>query len=148
MSKTRDETLRGGGPWQFKAPSLSPGDTWDLDFRNMTHNGTKGYFKKWMPFDLAQVTNASSEYVEVTYNGQYSDTVVPNAVETFDNQGVTFVSVHAPSSNSGTISADDVRVSVKREPYNADDAAREDRGRPWFQRAADDLIPGGLPGGM
>lgn len=145
---TKDERVRGGGPWQFTGPALDPGDSWVLDFRNMEHNGTKGYFKKWMPFDVAQVTNPSNEYVEAHYNGQFTDTVVPNAVETFEDQAVTYVRIHALASNTGTIAEGDIRVSVKKEPYGADDAARENREKPWLQRAADEIVPGGLPGGI
>lgn len=124
---TRDSrTIGGGGPWQFAPESdLAPGESYVLNFREEE----KGRFKKWMPFDVAQITNLDgSNAVTVTYNGIYGDTVVPNASETFSQQSVTKVRV----TNAGgtTISKDDLKISVKTDPYGADERAREQARQP------------------
>lgn len=140
-----EERGTGAGPWLFDNDSALPaGGSMYLDFPNMEYQGTKRFFVKHMPFDEAQITNADTgNPLRVTYNGLYEDIVVPNAVESFGNQGVTTIRVV----NAGTTSIDagDVSVAVKKEPYGADDMAREERTEPWAQRAANDIIPGGLP---
>jgi len=141
---TRDEVLEGGGPWTFEAPTLDPGESYYIDFRNVKFNGQKGWFRKWLPLDYAQITNLDTgNAVEVTYNSRFSDFVVPNAIETFDNQGITKVRVR--NSGGSTIAADDVKIAVGKDPYDADNAAREQRkGGSWSPRKAlNDLIPGG-----
>lgn len=118
---TRDSrTIGGAGPWQFVPETdLAPGESYVLNFRDEE----KGRYKKWLPFDVAQVTNLDgSNAVTVTYNGIFEDTVVPNASETFSQQSVT--KVRLTNAGSTTITADDLRVSVKKEPYGADDHAR------------------------
>lgn len=119
---TRDSrTIGGAGPWQFEPDAdLAPGESYVLNFRDEE----KGRYRKWLPFDVAQVTNLDgSNAVTVTYNGIYEDTVVPSATETFSQQAVTKVRV----TNAGgtTISKSDLKVSVKKEPYGADERARD-----------------------
>lgn len=143
--KRRDaQRIEGGGPWQFDSPALDPDEAWTLDFRNMTYNGQTGWFRRWLPLSYAQITNLDAgNALTVEYNGQFQDFVVPNAVESFDNQGITRLSVR--NEGADAIAAGDVKVSVGREPYGADDAARERaRGGPvWSpKQAIADLIPG------
>lgn len=138
------DTTNGGGPWQFTIDSaLSPNDPYLLDFRNMEFNKTKGYFKKWLPLDVAQITNQSPDHaLRVTYNGIYESTVVPNAVETYGDQGIT--SIEVVNIGSADIAADNVTIEVKKEPYDADKAARERKNAPPLVNVANDLIPGGV----
>lgn len=124
---TRDNrTIGGGGPWQFEPDTdLAPGESFVLNFREEE----KGRFKKWMPFDVAQITNLDgSNAVTVTYNGIFTDTVVPNASETFSQQQVA--SIRLTNAGGTTISATDLKVSVKTEPYGADERAREQATQP------------------
>jgi len=141
MSK-RD--LTGAGPFSLDGPELDPGETWFIDLPNMKYKGNKAYFRKFLPFDIGQITNQSdTNNVRVTYNGIYEDIVVNNAVETFDSQGIRRAKIE--NIGSSTISAGTVVASFKKQPYDADDKARQDKTKPWLERAADDIIPGGVP---
>ncbi len=141
MSKS---DLTGAGPFSLDSPQLAAGEVWHIDLPNMRYEGKKAYFRKFLPFDIAQITNQSdTENVKVTYNGIYDDIVVNNAVETFDRQGVRRAKVKNIGGSS--IPAGTIVASFKKEPYDADDAARENRNKPWLEKAADDIIPGGVP---
>lgn len=139
----RDIT-NGGGPWTFEnEAALAPGDHFLLDFRNMEYKGTKGFFKAWTPLDVAQIiNNDGSNHLNVTYNGQYNGTVVPNAVETYDRQGITRIRIE--NGGGTTIAAGEVKVEVKKEPYGADEAARERQNNHPAVNVLNDVIPGGV----
>lgn len=144
---TSDEKLHGAGPWQFDIRALEPGEKAHFNLTEMRFNGQKGWFKKHLPLDVAQVTNLSTDNgVEVVYNNRYEDYVVPNAVETFSDQGIVSVKIINPEGNT-QIAEGNVKLSLKKEPYGDDDQAREQASNPWVVRAANDIIPGGLPGG-
>jgi len=121
-----DASLESRGPWSFDNPEIQPGDSWRLDFRQKTYNGRKRYFKPFLPLDEAQVTNRNSgQSVDVTFNADYRIGVEPNAVESFSEQGVTYLSVAVPAGGT-TVAAGDLSVAVATTAYDADDAARED----------------------
>lgn len=149
MTLTETERRQGGGPWQFLSPELDPQERWVLDFQGMTFRGKKGFFSKWLPLDEAQVTNEdTTATLEVSYNNEFTDRVLPNSVDSFSEQAFIRVVVkNAEALGGATIAAEDVAVSVKKAPYDADEAARAQAGEPWSVRALNDLIPGGLPGG-
>ena len=151
MSKSTKERLRqerrvtGGGPWLFEPGELAPGEKYVLDLPNMKYNNTKGWFRKWLPIDQATVTNMdSANAVVMTINGQYQNYCTPNTVESFNGPGITRLNVR----NDGTtpIADGNLKIELTKEPYNADDKAREESQSPWLQRALNDIIPGGIPG--
>jgi hypothetical protein len=126
MATNDKAKLTGAGPWLFDNPNgLSPGEPWVIDLPGMKYNGQSGWFKKYLPLDISQVTNTNtSENVRVVYNGQYEDLVLANSVETFSDQGIRRVRVVNASDN--VIPAGDIAVSLKKEPYGADERAREE----------------------
>lgn len=115
------------GPFLFDVPELQPGASWNADLRNREEHGRKGYYKPFLPFDYAQVTNQSVDNnIRVVYNGGiYEDLVVASSVETYDEMGVTNVQVF----NAGTtaIDAGNAVVALGVDAYGADDAAREQK---------------------
>lgn len=122
---TDNAAENGAGPFLFDVPQLAPGESWTADLRNREHNGTKGGFRRFMPFDTAQITNESTDVsLTVTYNGMFEQYVPPNSQETFGKAGVTEVTVE----NTGNVdlAAGDAHVELVREPFDADDAARRD----------------------
>lgn len=126
----REKRLAGGGPWKFEVPALGPGESWVADFRNREYNGSRGYFRQWLPFDYAQVTNQNTSInLAVEINGVFEDTVVPNAIEDYSNQNITEIRITNQSGTDST-SAGDVAVAVGVEPYDSDDRAREQKTQP------------------
>jgi hypothetical protein len=132
----------GAGPFQFSCPELATGETWHLDFRDEDRNGRAGGYRPLLPFDSLVITNRSTEPLETDINGRFSSYVVPNAVES--STDLRIVRVYLTNDGSGTVSAGEVRVEVERTPYDRDDEVRERLSRPWWVRAVDDLVPGGL----
>lgn len=122
---TDNAAENGAGPFLFDVPQLTPGNSWTADLRNREYQGTKGGFRRFMPFDTSQITNESNDVpLRVTYNGQYEQYVVANTQESFQKAGITEVTVE----NAGNVDlADgDAHVELVREPFDADDAARRD----------------------
>lgn len=143
---TKKEVREGGGPWSFSSPELAPGEKWFLDLEQLEHNGAKGWFRAWLPLDGAQVVNRDTgNPVQIEYNRRFPDFVPPNTVDTFTEQGIMSVTVR--NEGQGTMDADAVKLSLWKDPYGADDKAREEKTSDWLTRAANDIIPGGLPGG-
>lgn len=136
------ETLNGAGPWTFESDEdLEPGEAWVLDFRNMKYNGRKRWFKQYLPLDDLQVTNTDTgNSVGVEINDSYESRVLPNAVETYNDEGI----VNAVIRNKGgsTIATGDLVVEVSKSAFGADQAAREQASRPVIERAVRDVIPG------
>lgn len=122
-----ERSTEGAGPWVFEVPALAAGETWYLDLPNMKYNKTKRYFSKYLPLDQSQVSNESTETVDVEYNGVFTQRVLSNQIETFDNAGVRTVLVENKGSQG--IAAGEVAVELVKEPYNADKAARERKER-------------------
>lgn len=136
------ETLTGAGPWTFESDeALAPGESWVLDFRNMEYNGRKRWFKRYLPLDDLQVTNADSgNSVGVEINDSYESRVIPNAVETFEDEGI--VNVVIRNKGGSTIAAGDLVVEVAKSAFGADDEARERANRSPVENAVRGVIPG------
>lgn len=136
------ETLSGKGPWTFETETdLAPGESWILDFRNMTHNGRRRWFKPYLPLDDLQVTNADTgNSVEININDAYQSRVLANSVETFPDEGIT--NLRLINRGSSTIAAGDLVVEVAKSAYDADDRAREQATRSFSEQALRDLVPG------
>lgn len=113
------------GPWLFELPELQAGESWSADFRNREKNGRKAGYKPFLPFDYAQVTNQDVDNnVRVSFNGAiYEDLVVSNSIESYDDIGVSDVTIY--NAGSTAISAGDVVLAVGLDAYDADEAARE-----------------------
>lgn len=136
------ETLSGAGPWTFELDkALDPGESWILDFRNMTYNGRPRWFTKYLPLDDLQVTNSDTgNPVGVGINDAYESRVLPNAVETFPDEGIA--NLRITNKGGSTIAAGDVVVEVAKSAYDADDRAREQKGQSLGEKALRDLVPG------
>lgn len=138
------DPLEGAGPFQFEAPELVSGEAWTLRFQDRKRNGQKGGYRKHLPFDSIQVTNQdSSNAVMASYNGNFEQYVVPNAVETFDKAGVIRMSIE--NVGGSTIAAGDVRVEAVKDPYDADKRARESARQGPISRVVEHFT--GLPVG-
>jgi hypothetical protein len=134
--------LTGAGPYQFTPDSdLAVGESFALPFRGLE----KGKYREYLPFDTLRVINESNERITAEVNGRYTTTIPPNSVVGWDEQGVTSVTV--TNNGTSTVANGDLQIEVKSEPFDQDDQARQERAKPYLVRAADDLIPGGLPGG-
>jgi len=136
--------IEGAGPFVLEVDTaLNADDIYTWNFRNEPYNGTKGGFRKYLPFDIAQVTNLdSSAPIKATFNGIYETYIPPNTTETFDKQGVTKARVR--NAGTTTINSGNVVVEVKTEPYGADDAARESKFQPPIFKAAKTPLGGFL----
>lgn len=136
------DALTGAGPWTFESDeALDPGQSWILDFRNMEYNGRRRWFKQYLPLDDLQVTNADTgNSVGVEINNSYESRVLPNAVETFEDEGI--VNVVVRNKGGSTIAVGDLVVEVSKSAYTADDEARERASR----SAVEDVVRGVLPG--
>lgn len=119
------DPLEGAGPFRFRPDDdLGPGETYTIPLREAERNGRKGYYRRFLPMDQAQITNQSdSSPLDVTYNGVHEQFIVPNAVETFDDAGIRSVAVR--NAGSTAIAADEVTVELVSTPYDADDRARD-----------------------
>lgn len=136
---TDNTAENGAGPFLFDVPQLAPGESWTTDLRNREYNGTKGGFRKFMPFDTSQITNESTDVpLRVTYNGQYEQYVVANAQESFEEAGIAEVTVE--NAGNVTLSAGDAHVELVRAPYGADDAARQDAREGVVGKVSEHLI--------
>lgn len=135
-----DPQVTGGGPWEFDVPALAVGESWLLDLRNRE----KGTYRRYLPMETLQVTNESTESIGISINGIGGDRVPSSSVESYGDAGVERVEVTNNGSNA--TAAGGVVVTVKAEPFDADEQARRERSQPWLARAANDLIPGGVPG--
>ena len=124
-SKNPTETI---GPITIDIPALAAGDSHTINLRQRERNGRKGWFRPYLPMDSLQLTNQSAVDLEVSVNGTFSDLVVSNAVESYDDAGVVSLTVTNLSGSTST-SGGEVTAAVSRTPYDADDAAREQLGR-------------------
>lgn len=144
--RLQDRKADGAGPWKIDPDSdLSTGESVYYDFTELEYRGKKRHFRKYLPLSFAQISNESSEPLLVTYNGIFEDSVLPNSVESFDEQGIMSVEIKNVGSNN--VAKEDISLTVKKDAYGADERAREQKSKPWIERALDDFIPGGIPGG-
>ena len=134
--------LTGAGPYQFTPDSdLAVGESFALPFRGLEN----GKYRKYLPFDTLRVINESNQRITAEINGRYTTTVPPNSVVGWDEQGIQRVTM--TNDGGATLAKGDLQIEVKSEPFDTDDAARENKSKPYLAQVADDLIPGGLPGG-
>jgi len=123
----------GGGPWgidpcdhanaEGTAEAIQPGDSVSIPLDRIEYRGRKRYFVPWLPMDVIQVKNLTTNIpVAVELNGQFDVLVEPNAVDTFDRVGVRTVEL-TNDSTTEQIDPGDVIIQVSVEPYGADQAA-------------------------
>lgn len=145
--RQNNEQLGAKGPWVFELPELQPGETFTKKLRNAEYNGQKGWFKKYLPIETAQVTNLDdTSPIRVVFNGTYPDDIPPNVSETYEQIGVASFEV-TNRSDSAVISADDVTVTLLKEAYGADEAARQSAQKGVVQKVSENLFgvgPGDL----
>lgn len=126
MSRNID-TTEGGGPWRLRFDSdLQPGDTQLFDLQRMEFKGQKRYFAPWLPVDNVQIKNLdSSNPVSVELNSRYEVFVEANAVDSFEDAGVTSIAVHHEDPSGTAIPPENLALHISVDRYDADDAARE-----------------------
>jgi len=120
----------GGGPWTFEnEQSLDPGDKFRFNF----NTDEKGRYRDWAPMDSVVVKNFSTSHrITILYNGKFEYVIDPNGVDTFDRAGV--IRFEVTNEGTGTIDPGDVIVSTSVEPYDADEAALEEKQTPPLKR--------------
>lgn len=126
MSELTDNSVvEGAGPFLFDTPQLDPGESWNLNLRDREYAGKKRGLTRYIPFDVLSVSNTDpNASVLVEVNGQYEFGVFANTTESFNRQGVASVTVTNRSATD-TIDAGNVEVELTREPFGADDEARQ-----------------------
>lgn len=131
-----NQFIDGAGPYRLSLDeSLAPGDTkrFPLNDRHFTDRGTKGFHARRVPYDAVLMKNLSTDVtLQFEFNRRFEAVVQPNAADSFEEQGVTYVEV-TNVSGSNTIDPDEVVIQIKKEPYDADDAARAGRKRSNLQ---------------
>lgn len=135
MDKSIEAT--GAGPFTLESPSLAPGEAWRIDLNSYE----KGKYQPYTPFDQLLIKNYDdANRVDLEVNGrtkQFVD-VDPNGKDTYGDSGVrTFRVVNR---GGATIAAGDVTITVKRDPYGADDQAREELQRSPLEKVARSFI--------
>lgn len=135
----QDRDLNGAGPFEFEPPALDPGDSQQYDFRKLE----KGRYRRWLPFDVVNFVNESVERVEVEINGVYNTRVPGNQVRAWNETGVNRVRLW--NRGGATIASGDFAVEVQAEPFGADEQARRNAEGNWLNKAANSIIPGGVP---
>jgi hypothetical protein len=132
-----NRTQSGAGPFTFESPELGPGESWRIDLESVE----KGRYLKYSPFDQMLVKNYDSgNRVDVEINGRTGSKVDidPNGKDAYSETDVrTFRVINR---GTGTISAGDVTISVQRDPFDADDAARQEANRSPVEKVARNLI--------
>lgn len=119
--------IDGAGPFRLtNEESIDPGEKyrWPLNARNYEFQGRKGFFQRFLPLDAALMKNKSTDSAVVfTFNGQYEAEVEQSAADSFEEQGIT--RLRAENVGAATIDPGELVVMVKKNPWNADDAARQ-----------------------
>lgn len=122
-----NEQIVGGGPWTFENETeMSPNEVFKKDFYYEVYNGSKGYFRDYLPLTSIQVVNLSSSsplIVTINNNGRYH--IPPNTSEALDNEQITSFKIENVGQN--IIAQGDVKVDVKKDAYNADRKAMDDK---------------------
>lgn len=130
----------GGGPWLLDLDGdLEPGDFEVFNFKSMTYNGRKGYFRPWTPLDSILIKNLdSANPVRAEYNGKFGAIVEPNAADSYGEVGLLRLRVE--NLGSSTIVQDDLIIQASVEPFDADDQARQESQRHPLEKAARSLV--------
>lgn len=140
-NRTTDSDVSSKGPWTFKLDSIDPGKSKVYDFRQMVYNNSKGYFRPYLPLDIAMVYNQSAEnLINVESNGVYEVPVMPNSQWTDDDLDTNRMEI--TNEGSTTIAAGEIILTVKRSQYDSDDHAKDRASGNVFEKAAQDIIPG------
>ncbi len=122
QSDTRQIT--GGGPWTFEPDEIQPGDSYQLDLRNMTYNNQRGFFRQYIPLDVLLVTNDSDEVrVRVDISHEFGGVVYPGSQKSFDETPIS--NLRFENVSSVPISSPELLIELQRSSYDADEAARE-----------------------
>lgn len=129
----RREPTESVGPYTFDVPGLAAGEEWILNLREYEENGTRGYYVVLSEagYDVAQIENRSNEPLEIMINEVNRLTVPANTQETEEQSGM--YDFRITNLGGAAVAADDVRLTILKEGYGADDAARATRGNPVAQ---------------
>jgi hypothetical protein len=127
----RETRQAGAGPFTFEPPALDPGESWRIDLEKTD----KGRYFRYVPFDVVLVKNYdSSNRIDVQINGRTNAAVDidPNGKDSYGE--VPIRTLRVINRGTGTIAEGDVTLSVKRDPFDADDAARVEADRGPIER--------------
>lgn len=122
-------TVSGAGPWTFESPALDPDEPWSIDLESWE----KGKIRRHMPADEMLVKNYDPDSrIDVVINGTSRVDVDPNGKDSYDETKIRLFKV---VNRGGTvIDAGDVTLTLRKDPYDADEAARERKQTPPLQR--------------
>jgi hypothetical protein len=120
---TKSERLDGAGPFTFESPELDPGEAWRTDLTAIR----KGKLRRFVPFDTLLVKNYDTgNRIIMEINGQSANLpevdIDPSGKDSYEETPIRLFRII--NKGTGTIAAGNVTVSVKRDPYGSDDAAR------------------------
>lgn len=117
------------GSFSYYVDEIEPNKTFRLDLPNRQEGGTSGYLRKFLPFDEVVVYNDNPEPVNVRVSKSRTDgrahefTVPRNSEKAVDKLPITDVQLTNLSLDTLT----DIRVTVTKEEYDADEEARRER---------------------
>lgn len=119
------ENYEQRGPWTLSNENdLAAGDNIHWDLKDMTYNGRKAYFRRFLPLDEAQITNLDdSNGIVVTINDAFETYIPPNSVEPITEGAIERLTV---TNDGGTaIAAGSIKIELVKSAYDSDDAARD-----------------------
>lgn len=123
----KDHARRGAGPHTFESPALASGEEWRIDLQSKE----KGKYHRFAPYDSLLVKNYDdSNRIDLEINGksnQYVD-IAPNGSDTYSETDIRLFKV--TNQGSTQIPSDSITVTVKKDPFDADDRAREQEFQP------------------
>jgi len=117
------EHVQGSGIQQLDVSSLASGEKHVVNLRSIQHNGTKGWFRRFLPLDFLQVINTSSEPLQV-YLNDHGFIVPGNSTKSVSGQQFTYIEIE--NAGSSSIAPDEIELEVEKTPYDADDQARRE----------------------
>lgn len=120
----RNSNPEGVGPYTFELPELQPGETYTLNLRDRE----RGRFVVLSPagYDNATIKNQSDvATIDVLINEATSYPIAPNTEPTIGMSGQYRYDITNTQESGGTvIDAGDVQLTILKEAYGADEAAR------------------------
>lgn len=130
-----ESNTTGAGPYTFELPALAPDEAWRINFNKYQ----KGRYRSESPFEAMLVKNYDTgNRIVVEVNGGAKNRNVdvdPGGKDEYDQVGIARLLVR--NVGGSTIAADDVTVTVKSDPYGADELAREQRERGTVRRVVE-----------
>lgn len=124
----KDNNLTGAGPFTWELPALDPGEEWHIDFKRRE----KGRYRRHQPFSEALIKNYDPDNrIIAEINGGAKNQVVdvdPNGKDSYSEVGIRYLTIR--NAGSSTIAAEQITLTVKSDPYDADDQARERKAEP------------------